>query len=464
MTRQSPAPKPLTRSPRSGWEFIFNLQNLYLVEGASMALLDRYRYQLLRPAEGCAGGRDLYLALDDLRRIYAPDFAVLEGAEPGTWTIRHAGLEVRIAENTCQAFGGCGDKPLAGPVLVRDGRLTVPAGSLMERLGKHVSSREEFTWVDPQAAVDGSRPDPARYRPGTARIWAISASPEGAIDVPEDDIHGPLHRHVIAPVLQAARNAHPCGIVRRAFYDPHVDKCLTSELYLPSSTVLEPDRPLRCILLLPGANGTADTFDSTRRNTNLRQAYQHYAEERGFALVTVESYVRGGQYGDVTAPLGRTAPTRPDDPENPFGRSTGELEDISRSGQAVLDTLDFALGQCPQIDRSQVYAVGLSMGGMGVVSLGAKHPDLFAGLVAIAGMPCLDYLDLSPIADVPLLYLFGSEDLGGQDFMLHAVRTLKRHLKRFSYKVSGGAVHGFEWQPYTRQIFDWIEGCGTECG
>ena len=93
----------------------------------------------------------------------------------------------------------------------------------------------------------------------------------------------------------------------------------------------------------------------------------------------------------------------------------------------------------------------------GVEETVVQHPELFAGLVAIAGMPCLDCLDLSPIAEVPLLYLFGSEDLGGQDFMLYAVRTLKRHLKRFSYKVSGGAVHGFEWQPYTRQIFDWID-------
>lgn len=457
MPDPNPAPKPLTCSPRSGWEFIFNLKNLYLVDGSSVALLDRYAYELLQPAERCAGGRDLYLALEDLRRIYAPDFDVLEGPEPGMRTIRHAGLEVSITENSRQMSGGCGDGTLPCPVLRRGGRLLVPAGSLMRRLGKHVSFRDEFTWIDQQAAGVNDRPDPARYRPGSTRIWAISTSPEGAIDVPESDIHGPLHRHVIAPALQASRRAHPCGITRRAFYSAHVDKCLTCELYLPFSTVFEPDKPLRCILLLPGANGTANTFDSTRHGTDLTQAYQHYAEERGFALVTVESYVRGGQYGDVTAPLGRTAPTRPDDPENPFGRTPGELEDISRSGQSVLDTLDFAFEQCPQIDRSRVYAVGLSMGGMGVVSLGVRHPELFAGLVAIAGMPCLDCLDLSPIAEVPLLYLFGSEDLGGQDFMLYAVRTLKRHLKRFSYKVSGGAVHGFEWQPYTRQIFDWID-------
>ena len=94
MPDPNPAPKPLTCSPHSGWEFIFNLKNLYLVDGSSVALLDRYAYELLQPAERCAGGRDLYLALEDLRRIYAPDFDVLEGPEPGMRTIRHAGLEV----------------------------------------------------------------------------------------------------------------------------------------------------------------------------------------------------------------------------------------------------------------------------------------------------------------------------------------------------------------------------------
>jgi len=77
-----------------------------------------------------------------------------------------------------------------------------------------------------------------------------------------------------------------------------------------------------------------------------------------------------------------------------------------RSERAVLALVQHVLEQYP-IDRARVLVTGFSMGGRGTWYMAARHPDLFAGAVVMAGSPA--GTELAEISATPL-YLIHSPD------------------------------------------------------
>ena len=154
--------------------------------------------------------------------------------------------------------------------------------------------------------------------------------------------------------------------------------------------------------------------------------------------------------------------TNPEDPENPWSKSEGWLKDIELSGQVVIDTLDYVLDHYETIDPGKVYAVGVSMGSMGAFSMGINYNDRFAALVGTAGLTEIDYWDVSRIGDTPFLFVGGTEDTNGVDFMLYGIEKLSELLPNFDYILTGGAVHGAEWKPCAQEIFQWLAETGKK--
>jgi len=66
----------------------------------------------------------------------------------------------------------------------------------------------------------------------------------------------------------------------------------------------------------------------------------------------------------------------------PFGRGNTDFQGIGE--QDVLRAMTEMTKRYP-IDEDRIVLAGISMGGMGVWTLGAHHPDLFAGLLILAG-------------------------------------------------------------------------------
>jgi len=62
----------------------------------------------------------------------------------------------------------------------------------------------------------------------------------------------------------------------------------------------------------------------------------------------------------------------------------------------------------PSVDTDRIYISGLSMGGFGTFDLLARHPDWFAGAVAICGGADLD--NVENYKDIPLWIFHGAED------------------------------------------------------
>ena len=111
------------------------------------------------------------------------------------------------------------------------------------------------------------------------------------------------------------------------------------------------------------------------------------AETHGYVVVTPLGYTRRGGYGyRGDEPQDRLAEQ---DVMNVFGMVTEELN----------------------IDRNQIYLWGHSMGGAGTYYIASRHPDIWAGLAAVAGGSMTnDYVDEEAIRHLPFLVLQGSDD------------------------------------------------------
>lgn len=74
----------------------------------------------------------------------------------------------------------------------------------------------------------------------------------------------------------------------------------------------------------------------------------------------------------------------------------------------VMATLDATRREC-NIDPARIYLTGLSQGGAGTWSLGARHPDLWAALMPVCGYG--DPQELAgPLVNIPIWAFHGSKD------------------------------------------------------
>ncbi len=77
------------------------------------------------------------------------------------------------------------------------------------------------------------------------------------------------------------------------------------------------------------------------------------------------------------------------------------------SMQRVIELIE-SLMQNPSVDTDRIYISGLSMGGFGTFDLISRHPEWFAGAVAICGGADLNKAD--NYKDVPLWVAHGAQD------------------------------------------------------
>lgn len=75
--------------------------------------------------------------------------------------------------------------------------------------------------------------------------------------------------------------------------------------------------------------------------------------------------------------------------------------------QRVIELIE-SLMQNPSVDTDRIYIAGLSMGGFGTFDLISRHPDWFAGAVAICGGADLDRVE--NYKNLPLWVFHGAQD------------------------------------------------------
>ena len=107
-----------------------------------------------------------------------------------------------------------------------------------------------------------------------------------------------------------------------------------------------------------------------------------------------------------------------------------------KKAKAVLDYVSSNY----RVDKNRMYVFGMSMGGSGTYKVIAAYPDTFAAAITMCGT-C--WVDIAPIAKVPLWVIHGVEDTG---------TPLSRSTDFVKKMEAAGTT--------SRLRYSWLEGCG----
>lgn len=140
-------------------------------------------------------------------------------------------------------------------------------------------------------------------------------------------------------------------------------------VYAPTNL---PQRPVPVVFVFPGATCNAEV--ASFYNTHTR--FEQLADRDGFIVVYGNGLPTGGHSGNE-APM-----TKGGFLPGCFADHTGEGLDVTYV-RLILDQLEREL----KIDRTRVYATGISQGGGMSFQLALEAPDLVAAIAPVAGVP-----------------------------------------------------------------------------
>lgn len=105
--------------------------------------------------------------------------------------------------------------------------------------------------------------------------------------------------------------------------------------------------------------------------------------------------------------------------------------DVEQADVIVRHTLEF-IGEKFEVDRARVVLTGFSQGGFMAMALGVRHPDLFVGVIPMAGGYIPD-IDAPPVADEddPRYYFM----VGSLDRVADQVRRAASDFEKAGYEV-----------------------------
>ena len=284
-----PTPTPKTLH-EDGKKYIYTPNMFYFVPGYVRAYLDDYEFILSQAPK--AVGDDLYIALSDIAKIFGPDFKVAE--KDDKLILTHAKLNVTIQVGSMMATGDNGEFALAAPVIkdAETGAILVPALSLLHYgFAKSTGSLpNQEVWDTSKGGYENGKYDYLKYvRAKNTTIYAVSNT-EVQLDNNTSAYSG------LSVLKNKLRGAKDYGIRYIAFYDadPRVDECLVAELYVPTCLYFNPEKAVPAVLVFPGANGSAGSFNSAA-TADIMQNLQPYAENHGYLLICIESWTMSAQ-------------------------------------------------------------------------------------------------------------------------------------------------------------------------
>lgn len=146
-------------------------------------------------------------------------------------------------------------------------------------------------------------------------------------------------------------------------------------------------KPYPVLLAFHGGFGNAEQFE---RSSGLSEV----ANERGFIVV----YGQGLSFGLLQAPVWNAGACCGQAREN-----LRDIDDVSYVRAVVED-----VKKRYRIDENQVYATGMSNGGMLTQRLACEAADLLAGAASVAGTIAIS--DCNPARPIPILIIHGTED------------------------------------------------------
>jgi predicted esterase len=236
----------------------------------------------------------------------------------------------------------------------------------------------------------------------------------------------PAAAPVMAPPVGPPRPPLDPRVQQRTYTFSDTNEVLPYAVFVSSKVTKSKKSPL--IIALHGLGGDQDTM--------MRFGAVQAAEDGGYILVTPMGYNSSGWYGAPASMaagtggahggVGMGGPPRngagrppgangPPGAARPIPTTLGASNEVSqRSEKDVMTVLDMIRKEF-NVDSKRIYIMGHSMGGAGAIYLGVKHPELWAGIGAIApahapaGIFPQNY-SLAPAKNIPMIIVQGDQD------------------------------------------------------
>lgn len=200
-----------------------------------------------------------------------------------------------------------------------------------------------------------------------------------------------------APAASCAQE--PGSVVRAdarvqglSYVSPQTGEEVPYALFVPSSYDTSREWPL--IVALHGLGRPYDWMMGY-------DGFIDLAERDGYVVVAPLGYHARGWYGS----RGYGIPSGAARGDETLPENLGELSELD-----VMNVLGLARERF-NIDEERIYLWGHSMGGAGTYHLGARYPDVWAGLAVAAPAPLPDRIDdIDAFRHVPVLVLHGDAD------------------------------------------------------
>jgi dienelactone hydrolase len=220
------------------------------------------------------------------------------------------------------------------------------------------------------------------------------------------------------------------GDFKRHYLLQEAGEIMPYRVYVPAS--YKGDRPYPLIIALHGNGLTEDYFFTGA------QGLQKLAEERGYIVAAPLGYRVDGGYG-----------------RNNGSRSAEELPKLERSEKDVMHVLDLMSANY-KIDADRIFVAGHSMGGGGAWYLGARYPQIWAGLATFAGGG--DPSTVSQMKQVPQFVVHGDADTTASvEQSRSMVDAIKRQGLDYQYIEVPGGTHGGVVAPNEKAMFDFFD-------
>lgn len=239
------------------------------------------------------------------------------------------------------------------------------------------------------------------------------------------------------------------GDLYHTFWFEEGKKLVPYRIYLPVGYDTSKEYPV--VFYLHGGGGSPE--HGFIRSHNM---LQYYGEKNQFIVVGVDGFIRDATYG-------YTLPPNPGDPDldyscpdNPghyseerlYGHHLGELC-LEATIKTVLDNFS--------ADENKMFLMGNSMGGEGTFYFASTHPDMFKAISPAGAMVNTKLMDVTPLKNIPILFVGGTEDMHGFDYLRDGVDAMKKIGLNIDSLYIGGGDHPSAWVTGLPEIFEFFK-------
>gem|GEM_PF-2760677 len=397
---------PIPAAP-VGKEFGYDFQFAIFVkrEENVTIFLDTYLYE---PAQSPTIIKDcIYLAVEDLRRLYAPYLAIEMGEGKAKIAYTHPLKEQKEV------------------VLDNDDMVKINGIAYINALKvmNHSFDKEikqfgnlDVLAIDAEKSIKEAFPSMLRFKCYTDRL---------------------THKTI--------------GYQNYAIWMDEANRIIPYRMYIPLS--YRSDVPNKTIVCFHGGDANPDYMF-----IHTKDAIARYAETYGYILLSICSYRKYTFFGGSKLPVGDCLipPTTP----NPCDLTTDECIWCDIAEKSVLLQIEDAKRRYA-LDEKHMYALGNSGGTLGIFQqVTYIQKPYFKAAVCSGGMPTATFLDVDNLKskNTSFLLLAASEDEFDGQYTVHkGYPHLKEGGLSVDCKVVGGGTHLLGWTHALDIIFDYFE-------